>query len=415
MSFTAKDGAVLRRLAGECAEIASLPCHNETIAEWKRLNSLGAGRPLLWINEVPWHEFDACEDLRLQCEDPLARSCELQLRRTLYQWKHFPGDMVVEPVFRVRKAVRDTGFGLHEISDVEALDPRGIRSRRFKPQIQTEQDIAKIRFPEVSVDNKASEYQFEAVHNAIGDILDVESFGIGPIWFSPWDQLITWYGVEQALTDLVLRPELVHAAMDRLVSAWLHRLDQYERLGLLDLNNGNFRIGSGGLGYTDELPRRPDFNGRVTPMDQWGCATAQIFSDVSPAMHDKFALQYERRWLHRFGLTYYGCCEPLDRKIDMLRSVENLRKISMSPWVDLDRAAAAVGSDFVFSWKPTPALLAQPVWNPDRVRRYIREALAKTRGCVVEIILKDISTVCYEPQRLDEWEKIARDEIDRVY
>jgi hypothetical protein len=27
-------------------------------------------------------------------------------------------------------------------------------------------------------------------------------------------------------------------------------------------------------------------------------------------MHEEFALQYEKRWLERFGLTYYGCCEP---------------------------------------------------------------------------------------------------------
>jgi hypothetical protein len=33
--------------------------------------------------------------------------------------------------------------------------------------------------------------------------------------------------------------------------------------------------------------------------------------------------------------------------------------------------------------------------------------LEKARGCRIEIIMKDVSTVRYEPQRLWEWEAIA--------
>ena len=44
----------------------------------------------------------------------------------------------------------------------------------------------------------------------------------------------------------------------------------------------------------------------------WGCSNAQIFSEVSPKMHWEFALEHDLRWLRRWGLNYYGCCEPLD-------------------------------------------------------------------------------------------------------
>jgi hypothetical protein len=137
---------------------------------------------------------------------------------------------------------------------------------------------------------------------------------------------------------------------------------------------------------------------------------SQIFSAVSPAMHEEFALQYECRWLQRFGLTYYGCCEPLDRKVEILRRhVPNLRKLSMSPWVDLDLAAQNVGTDFVFSYKHSPALLATDTWDPDFVRRSLQQDLKRLRGLHVEIIMKDISTVRYEPRRLWEWAQIARE------
>jgi hypothetical protein len=167
------------------------------------------------------------------------------------------------------------------------------------------------------------------------------------------------------------------------------------------------RIGSGGLGYSNDLPQ-PDYSpARVRARDLWGCATAQIFGAVSPRMHDEFALEYELRWLQRFGLTYYGCCDPLDTKIDMLKRVTNLRKISMSPWIDIDRAVKNVGDRYVFSLKPNPAVLAEDEWNPQKARDDLRQALEKTRGCIVEVILKDISTVRYHPQRLWEWAQMA--------
>jgi hypothetical protein len=79
----------------------------------------------------------------------------------------------------------------------------------------------------------------------------------------------------------------------------------------------------------------------------------------------------------------------------------------MSPRVNLDRAVQAVGTDYVFSRKPNPAIFAWDTWRPDVARRELQEFLKKARGCHIEIIMKDISTVRYQPQRLWEWEKIA--------
>ena len=235
-----------------------------------------------------------------------------------------------------------------------------------------------------------------------GDILTIEKRGIVHRWFAPWDELVEWWGVQEALMDLVMRPELVHQAMDRLVNAHLSRLEQWEKLNLLSLTGGNYRAGSGGPGYTDRLPQA-DFNpDRVRPIDQWGCATAQIFSEVSPEMHEEFAIQYERRWLERFGLNYYGCCEPLHNKIGILKTIPNLRKISMSAWADVEKMVEETDNAYVLSHKPNPAVFATDTWNPAQARKNLVEVLEKTSGCVVEVIMKDISTVRYEPQRL--WE-----------
>ncbi|UCC67793.1 MAG: hypothetical protein JSV79_11850 [Armatimonadota bacterium] len=194
--------------------------------------------------------------------------------------------------------------------------------------------------------------------------------------------------------------------MSRLTKVHLSLLDQFEAQGLLGV--GQRLIHCTGA-YTDELPASGYDPAHVRPRDFWTYGMAQVFSTVSPTMHKEFWLDYAAKWFSRFGLGYYGCCEPLDGKIDTIRNLPNVRKISMSPWVQVERGASRIGSDFVFSRKPSPALLATESWSPAKVERDLRDTLETCvrYGCSVELILKDISTVCYQPQRLWEWADIA--------
>jgi hypothetical protein len=337
----------------------------------------------------------------------------------IYQWEHFPGDMVVEPTVYSPLVIHTTGLGIDENVDIVKTDEANdIVSRHFNIQIHGEEDLEKIKTPVVTHNASASEHQFLLLQDIFHGVLNIEKRGAPGFvtWFAPWDELIRWWGVQEALVDLHDRPELVHKAMDRLLNAYLSVLDQWEEQNLLTLNNGYNRIGSGGLGYTDELPQ-PDFDpSHVRVKDLWGHGAAQIFSDVSPHMHWEFALQYELRWMNRFGLTYYGCCDALHRKVPLLEKISNLRKVSMSPWINVDEAVANVGGRYVFSYKPNPAVFANETWRLDRARHDLETVLAKARahGCVVEVIMKDISTVRYQPQRLWEWAAMAA-EVTRQY
>jgi hypothetical protein len=49
--------------------------------------------------------------------------------------------------------------------------------------------------------------------------------------------------------------------MNFLAEGRLRWLKQLKGLGVLSLNNGNHYVGSGGFGFTNELPAQ-DFNGR---------------------------------------------------------------------------------------------------------------------------------------------------------
>jgi hypothetical protein len=402
------DRDVLRHLVEQQAEIAALPIHTQKAELWRKLNDLEPVRPLVWINEIPWHEMNVDDEITLQCTGDWARQVELGLRRTLYQWHHMPGDMVVDDYIACPKVIHSTGFGISEDVDIARTDDANtVVSRHFHRQIVEPEDIAKIEVPVITYDEDETMRRYQALTDAVGDILPVRLTGIKGSWFAPWDELIRWWGVEEAMMDLVLRPGMVNEVMSHLVDAYLCMLDQWVDLNLLTRNDDNTRIGSGAYGYTGQLPSAdydPDY---PLPKDLWGCATAQIFVSVSPEMHWEFALQHEMRWLERWGLTYYGCCEPLDVKMGIMRRIPNLRKISMSHWIDVDRAVQEVGTGYVFSRKPTPALLAEDGWRPSLARQQLRAFLEKARGLHIEIIMKDISTVRYHPQRLWEWERIA--------
>jgi len=315
---------------------------------------------------------------------------------------------VVSDFIECPLAIHSTDFGILEEVDVARTDAASdIVSRHFHVQLREESDIDKIHMPVVTHDRETTEVAFAAMQDLFKGIMPVRKVGQSHIWFTPWDYLIRWWGLQEAMIDLVERPDMVNAAVERMVDAWMVELDQFVEQDLLSLDCNNTRIGSGGYGYTWDLPGAGFDPARVLPKNMWGCSNAQIFSEVSPEMHWEFALRHDLRWLERWGLTYYGCCEPLDRKVELLRRIPNLRKISMSPWNDPERILRAVGADYVLSFKPSPAIFVEETWSPGKARAAMETILQKAKGSQVEIIMKDVSTVGYKPQRLWDWARVA--------
>jgi len=353
----------------------------------RKINNLEKVKPTIHIYQIPWHEMDVNDELKLRTKDPFCQGIERDLRRTLYLWRHMQGDIVVEPVIVQPLCIHDTGFGITEEVDIARPDENSdVVSRCFHVQIKNEEDIEKIKMPKVTFDAKRTEEEYQMRCDIFDGILPVEKRGVSSFWFAPWDEIVRWTGIKEILMDMFLRPDYVHSIIDRMVNAWLHRLNQYERLGLL----------------------------QAPPMKLWGVGAAQIFAAVSLAMHEEFALRHEARWYERFGYNYYGCCEPLHDKVDIIKkSIPRLRKISMSPWIDFDKAVENVRDEIIFAWKPNPAVLATSVWDPEAVRKDMEEKLEKAKNCVMEIHMKDISTVRYQPQRLWEWAQIAAEVTEK--
>jgi hypothetical protein len=406
MSPPAGDKLVLQELGQQLAEIAALPIQQEKIKMWKALNSLQPIRPMVLIDQVCWHEMDIDHELALQTEDPFCQGIERHLRRKLYAWRHFPVDMVIDPWIDIPKHIEGAHLGMRAVEDRAILDPNNdVVGHYYIDQLQTEADLDKIRMPEVRLNEAATALAEEQAHEIFDGILPVRMQGPIPN-FAIWDRIVEWHGVERSLLDLIDRPDFIHMILARVTDGYLSMLDQLEAQGLLGQPESLIHCTGA---YTNELPALGYDPARPRARDLWTSGMAQIFVSVSPKMHQEFELDYAVRWYERFGLVYYGCCEPLDNKLDIVRKIPNLRKISMSPWVNVEKGAERIGGDFVFSRKPSPAFLAVDRLNPEAIRQDLeetRQACAR-HGTPLEFILKDISTVRYEPQRLQRWAEIA--------
>jgi len=405
-----QDRTVLRDLARRVAELAAQPEMTERLNRWKRHNALQPGRPMLMIwPEGSWRELLPPESL--VCHTPETRDMEAALRRRIYAAEHFCDDMPVLADWPVAKAIRETGWGL-EPQRTPSTEKHG--AWKFKPVIHSAQDLKKLRVPQISHDEAASQAALQRNQDLFGDILDVKLTGRGGTGFSLMAQYTALRGLEEVMMDMVEQPEMLHEAMSFLENAHRSRIRQLEAMNLLGLNNRYAKVSSGGTGYTDELPS-PGFDGQhVRLRDLWGWCESQEMAQVSPAMHAEFVMQYEGRLLEPFGLTGYGCCEDLTPKLDLVfEHIPHLRRVSISPWANVARCAEKIKRRCILSWKPQPAMLVGE-FNTKAIRQHIREAIAAAQGCPMEMTLKDTHTCENKPERFDIWTRIAREEIERA-
>jgi len=407
--MNAPDRTIIRDLASQAAELAALPINEERRRLWRGLNALEPERPMVMIDQVCWHEMDA-DELTLRCEDNELRGYERRLRQSLYQWHHFQVDMVMEPFIHVDKAITSSGFGIDVTEQRAETDPdNDVVSHLYENQFETDEDLERIRMPVINHNETETSRRLAVADDLFDGILEVRPWGADP-YLSLWDPIATWMGVESALFALIDRPDYIHRLVGRVTEGYLSMLDQLEEQGLL---SGPQSLVHCTGAYTDELPAPGYDPEQPRTKDMWMFGLAQMFSSVSPDMFREFEVDYASRICERFGLVYYGCCDPLDAKMAEVRMIPNVRKVSMSPWTNQERGAQEIAGDYVFSRKPNPAFVATDSFDEDLVRSDLVEtkAICDRNGCPVEFILKDISTVAYHPERLDAWARIAMEVV----
>jgi len=410
LSFNPAERERLRSLASRVAELAARPIEKKKAALWTAHNDLQSGEPLIFCDpENGWNEI--IPGSALSCRDPLARVWEMHLLKEIFWGLEMLDDRVIEPVFDVPYNYVDTGWGLHE----KRIGGGHGGSYTWEPQLKDyDRDFPLLSYPKILVDHAMTGRVLSLAQDLFSGILEVRLRGIW--WWTlgmTWDY-VTLRGLENFMLDMYDHPEWVHRTMQFMSQGLIRKLDFLEAEGLLALNTGGSYVGSGGFGWSSQLPAQGFQAGRTRLKDMWGFAESQETIGVSAGMFEEFIFPYQLPLLERFGLNCYGCCEPMDPRWQVVRRIPRLRRVSVSPWADRDRMAEALGQDYILSLKPSPAPLALSAMDEAEVRSSLREDLGKVKDCVVEIIMKDNHTLGGNPGNATNWCRIAREEIGRL-
>jgi len=405
-----RDKNILIKLAEEVANLASKKSEEEKRKLWYAHNDLKTKFPVILCDpENGWNEIITGDSIA--CKSDLARRWEYVLRKKIFYGKELMDDTPIERVFDIAYTATDSEWGARE----EYKGGKDGGSYVWDSPIKNEKDIFKIKVPVITIDHETTLKTIELAQEIFKDLLEVRLVGIWWWSFGMSLDLIRLIGFEKMLIYMCDKPDFIHKIMRKFTDGYMAKLDYLEKNNLLILNNDAIYIGTGGLGYTKDLPVKGRTGSTVKTMDLWGNTESQETVGVSAEMFEEFIFKYQLEIQKRFGLNCYGCCEPLEKRWKIIKNVPNLRRVSVSAWADRKKMADFLEDKYIYSWKPRPTDLAISKMDRDRVRNYIRETLEVTKGCILEIVMKDNHTIGKNPKNVTDWVKIAREEVTRIY
>lgn len=402
-----EDKRIVRDLALEYKAIATSPRQKTLREEWRMHNSLKKTRPLIVCS---WDEGSNVAGTLLQdqlrCTHPDLRARELFLRNSIYHstmgddWLYEPF-LVVDAV-KKQRPVGDWGY--------EPVRKRAGQAFITEPVVFEMDDLKKLARIDHEIDEDKTAALREFYEDVFAGTLDIcinrrpfyAHFGISDLSTS----LAEILGFENMMIAMYEQPELVHAVQRFLQDAILNQLRQGNERGDFTPIGGWWE--SEGTAYCEELADPTAAPCKRTTGELWGFFASQEFTLISPAMFDEFMLQYQLPIMQQYGLVAYGCCENLTHKIDVLRKIPNLRRIGITPTADVALCAEQIQRDYVFALRPNPAMVCVG-YDRASITRQMRHCLDAARGTCLDIMLKDVSTVEGDPQRLFDWVKVTQD------
>jgi hypothetical protein len=418
--ITTKDKNIIRKLAARWMEFASLEVMNERKHLWKAVHSLKMERPVILIETTTIDGFVSPDELL--CEDPYLKAVERNMRDTLRHAEEVGDDIVIEPYFRIGWQMLLSSFGV-DVEVQPAVNPLNDTNLgyTFNFPVKTTDDIKKLKKRTISVDRENTMRHKELLEDVMGDILPVRIGNYDPFLVDPGDEIwagmfffgLTWQvyrfiGNENLNYWLIDSPDFIHRLMNYMLEDRTAFFDYLEKENLLALNTDNQMAGPRSYGYVSDLPD-PEDQGKVTLKDLWGWAESQEAVIISPTMYKEFVLPYLAHLGSKFGLLYYGCCEPVDDRLDLIiDAIPNLRSVSVSGWADFKKVGEMLGKKYVYSRKPTPALLsgANPDWS--LAKDDMKKTADAAKDCNLEILIRDLYTINGDRPRLKKWVEITK-------
>ncbi len=403
-----EDIGYIRSLAEKVNHIADKPKYREGKELWYRLNSLEKVRPLIVVHpEIAWLEIIKEEDLKIT--DPYWKQWEFYFLQLIYRDKYFDDDFVIEKHIDV-----PAQYTITEIVPDELKKIHPSPGHKYSPFLENKRDFNKLKIPRLSLDVKATSELISLFEELFEGILEINPFYYLPRRLNHPDMYVDFRGVMNFMIDMYDDPEWMHKVMRFITDAQIQLIKDVEETKLISPNNRNHITGGnvGGMNYCRELAGADKTENLSSFKDVWGTLQGQSSDQISPVMFKEFVFDYQKELGDYFGLNYYGCCEPLTERFKIIKALPRLRKVSVSPWCDIETAAQELEDKIVFSWKPDPRMLVKD-FDTGALRKYFRETFSIASDCIMEITLNALMTLNNDPMRLGEWMNIAKEEAER--
>jgi len=409
MSISQKDREILRGLAAHQLELANAPAMQAKIQDWQALNNFRMRRPMVYL-EMGTFSHEVIPQ-RMRCEGDEARGIERAILNNTLQSELFDDDFVVPDYFPMGWHADFNLFGMdskrahaHDADGGETLGHQFIHSIS-----DLEEDWEKLGHSTWSFDRESTLQWKVLVEDVLGDILPVRMVGHG-LYSVPTQKIVHIMGMEAMFMNMMDYPELFGQMMQRAADETIAYFRFLESEKLLLPTTHREHVGQGSFCFTEELPGEVPADGLKTT-DVWGFMDSQETVGLNPDLYGELVWPYYKQIASEYGLFSYGCCEPVNSIWEYLSPMENLRKVSISPWCDQQFMGEALrGRKTIFHRKPSPNYLGVDVHlDEDAFRAHIMETVKAADGCALEITQRDVYTIHHNEAKARRYVEIIRE------
>lgn len=403
MNISQKDRTILRDLAKRHAELAASPRNQQLYQDWMTYGSTkGPSRPMIRI-EINTFEHQILPAM-MKCEGEEARAIERNLLRPIANFTLFEDDTLIPQQYNVRQRLSIVPFGLPV-----RREETGSLGHHFIPYLHDLEEDEHLLGPSKFHYDVEGTRQDEADANEIfGDILPARITN-GCAYSCITQDIVHIMNMDDMYIAMMDDEERFHKIMRQLT-------DDYLAMFTMMADGGHYRsaardqmLNQGSYCFTDELP---DGKENADLKDMWIFMDSQETAGISPAMYKELVWPYYKELMSHFGLSSYGCCEASHPIWDnCLSELENLRKVSISPWCDEEFMGERLrGTGITFLRKPPATILGMdtPVLDEEATLNCFRKTAKAARGCKLEIAQRDVYMVGNSPEKVRRFVELAR-------
>ena len=409
------DREILKPLVDRVLDLSSRQREQYKKELWAKFNALQPVDKIpvcVTFEGIPAPQWDLMFGTNhLRCKGSLARQLESDLKKRTWAAQNVPDDHVLWPAVSVTAAAAPYDWGV-PITWHSPDDPLG--AKKIVPFFADRIDLSKLRQPVTQMDEGATRFRVDEIAELVGGKLPVHA-RYPRLTDAPFDIAVEMRGLQNILLDAYDAPDLLHGLMDFLTTAIVADHKRREECGWLNAPadpSGKYQMVPIWRHISAYLPE--GFAARPPLLaDEWAYISAQTSSGLGPEMYEQFVNVYDCRIAELYSnkTVYYHGCECLDRKLDSIAKLPNLRRHHVSPWSSVKLAAEKYKGGVVLEVHVHPT---EVIFNASREQMVAEVAnlVKQADGHPMCLNLSDVHSLAGNPATLKYWALAAEEALE---